>query len=101
MPQVKGHYVAVGYGQHALDGAGAFARFRHVTLPSIAPVLLFSTITGVIGTLQYFTEAVVAASAASGQATVGGGASSNFGYPNGSTATYPLWLYLGYRRGLT
>jgi multiple sugar transport system permease protein len=84
----------------ALDGAGAWARFRHVTLPSIAPVLLFSTITGVIGTLQYFTEAVVAASAASGQATVGGGASSNFGYPNGSTATYPLWLYTEFRGGL-
>jgi multiple sugar transport system permease protein len=63
-------------------------------------VLLFSTVTGVIATLQYFTEAVVAASAASGQATVGGGGSGNFGYPNGSTATYPLWLYQEFRGGL-
>jgi multiple sugar transport system permease protein len=85
----------------ALDGANAFQRFRHVTLPTISPVILFTAITGVIATLQYFTEAAVAASAASGQATVGGGAGSNFGYPQGSTFTYPLWLYLaGFRYNL-
>jgi multiple sugar transport system permease protein len=78
----------------ALDGANAWQRFRNVTLPTISPVILFSAITGVIATLQYFTEAAVAASAASGQATVGGGVSSNFGYPEGSTFTYPLWLYM-------
>jgi multiple sugar transport system permease protein len=78
----------------ALDGANAWQRFRNVTLPSISPVVLFSTVIGVITTLQYFTEAAVAASAASGEATVGGGVSSNFGYPEGSTFTYPLWLYM-------
>ncbi|HKE65097.1 MAG TPA: sugar ABC transporter permease, partial [Micromonosporaceae bacterium] len=31
--------------------------------------------------------------AASGAATVGGGASGNFGYPQESTLTYPLYLY--------
>jgi multiple sugar transport system permease protein len=82
----------------ALDGAGSWKRFRHVTLPSISPVILFSAITGIIAALQYFTEAAVAGSAASGEATVGGGAGSNFGYPEGSTFTYPLWLYLqGFR----
>lgn len=78
----------------ALDGANAWQRFRHVTLPTLSPVIVFSTITGIIATLQFFTQAAVAASAASGQATVGGGAASNFGYPEGSTFTYPLWLYL-------
>jgi multiple sugar transport system permease protein len=84
----------------SLDGANAWQRFRHVTLPSLSPVLVFTGVVGVITTLQYFTQAAVAASAASGQATVGGGVGSNFGYPNGSTFTYPLWLYMtGFRYG--
>jgi multiple sugar transport system permease protein len=81
------------YEAAAIDGAGPWHRFRHVTLPSISPVLLFTAITGIIATLSYFTEAAVAASAASGQATVGGGAGGNFGYPNESTLSYPLYLY--------
>lgn len=81
-----------------LDGANAWQRFRHVTLPAIAPVVLFTAVIGVITTLQYFTQAAVAASAASNQATVGEGASSGFGYPEGATFTYPLWLYqVGFR----
>src|SRR5262249_38419266 len=55
----------------ALDGANAWQRFRHVTLPTLSPVIVFSTITGIIATLQFFTQAAVAASVASGQATVG------------------------------
>jgi len=78
----------------SLDGANAWQRFRHVTLPTLSPVIVFSTITGIIATLQFFTQAAVAASTASGQATVGGGAASTFGYPEGSTFTYPLWLYM-------
>ena len=81
-----------------LDGANAWQRFRHVTLPAIAPVVLFTAVIGVITTLQYFTQAAVAASAASNQATVGEGVSSGFGYPEGATFTYPLWLYqVGFR----
>ncbi len=86
------------YESASLDGAGAWQQFRHVTLPMISPVLLFAAITGVIATLQYFTQAAVAASVASGVATTGGGISSTFGYPEGSTFTYPLWLYVvGFR----
>ena len=82
----------------AIDGANAWQRFRHVTLPSISPVILFTAVIGVITTLQYFTQAAVAASAASNQANVGEGISTNFGYPGGSTFTYPLWLYMvGFR----
>lgn len=76
-----------------LDGAGAFARFRHVTLPGISPVLLFSALVGVIQTLQYFTQAAVAGTVASGQATVGQGRTKEFGYPGDATLTYPMWLY--------
>jgi multiple sugar transport system permease protein len=38
-----------------LDGAGWWARTRHVTLPMISPVILFNMIMGIIGTLQVFT----------------------------------------------
>jgi multiple sugar transport system permease protein len=65
----------------ALDGANAWQRFRNVTLPTLSPVLVFTTVIGVITTLQYFTQAAVAASAASGRATVGGGVGENFGTP--------------------
>ncbi|GIH07084.1 sugar ABC transporter permease [Rhizocola hellebori] len=77
----------------ALDGANAWQRFRYVTLPGISPVLQFAAITGVIATLQYFTQAAVAASVASGSVTAGGGITNVFGYPNDSTFTYPLRLY--------
>ena len=81
-----------------LDGANAWHRFWSITLPTIRPVILFAAVTGVIYTLQYFDQAAVAGSIASGQATVGGGISANFGYPEGSTFTYPLWLYtVGFR----
>jgi len=86
------------YEAASLDGANAWHRFRSVTLPTISPVLLFAAVTGIIGTLQYFTQAAVAASVASGEATTGGGISSTFGFPEGSTFTYPLWLYkVGFR----
>jgi multiple sugar transport system permease protein len=89
------------YEAASLDGAGAWQKFRNVTLPSISPVVLFAAVTGVIATLQYFTQAAVAASVASGDAITGGGISATFGYPEGSTFTYPLWLYtVGFRNGL-
>ncbi len=81
------------YEAAALDGVNPWQRFRYVTIPTISPVLMFAAITGVIAALQYFTEAVVAASVASGQATTGGGNSSLLGYPEGSTLTYAQWLY--------
>lgn len=60
-----------------LDGASAFSRFRHVTLPMISPVLFFQLIMGVIGTFQYFTNAMVM--------TKGG--------PQMSTMYYALYLF--------
>jgi multiple sugar transport system permease protein len=86
------------YEAASLDGANPWQRFRFVTLPSLSPVLVFAAVTGVIQTLQYFTQAAVAASVASGSVTAGGGISSTFGYPEESTLTYPLHLYVsGFR----
>jgi len=38
-----------------LDGAGAWKKTRHITLPMISPVIMFNVIMGMIGTLQVFT----------------------------------------------
>jgi len=37
-----------------LDGAGFWGRFRHVTLPGVAPVLALSAMLSVVGSLKYF-----------------------------------------------
>ncbi len=37
-----------------IDGAGAWDRFRHITLPLISPVLFFNLVMGVIGALKVF-----------------------------------------------
>ncbi len=76
-----------------LDGANAWQRFRYVTLPNISPVLLFAAVTGVIQMLQFFTQAAVASSVASGVAPVGEGFGGRLGYPDNSMLTFPIWLY--------
>ncbi len=60
-----------------LDGAGAWQKFKSVTIPLISPTLFFSLVTGFIGAFQKFTEAFVM--------TEGG--------PNDSTMFYMLHLY--------
>jgi multiple sugar transport system permease protein len=81
-----------------LDGAGSLQRFRFVTLPNIAPILLFAGVTGVIQAMQYYTEPLVAGKVASGQI---GGSGQQFepGYPDQSTLTLPQLVYnLGFQR---
>lgn len=43
-----------------LDGAGAWQKFRHVTIPMLSPVILFNVIMKVIGTLATFSIVFVA-----------------------------------------
>ena len=42
-----------------LDGAGAWQRFRHVTLPMLAPTLVFGSVITMIGYFQLFAEPYV------------------------------------------
>jgi multiple sugar transport system permease protein len=42
-----------------LDGAGAWARFRHITLPQLAPTFLFVGVITAIGFFQLFSEPYV------------------------------------------
>ncbi|MCT9934403.1 sugar ABC transporter permease [Planotetraspora sp. A-T 1434] len=80
------------YEAASLDGATAWQQFTRITLPVIRPVLMFATVTGVIQTLQYFTQAMVAARVASG-ATDSAGSVFTPGYPDQSTLTFPEWLF--------
>jgi multiple sugar transport system permease protein len=43
----------------AIDGAGTWQRFRHVTLPLLKPTILFVSVTTGIGYLQFFEEPFV------------------------------------------
>ncbi|MDT9699710.1 sugar ABC transporter permease [Streptomyces sp. P17] len=81
-----------------LDGTSAWQRFRYVTLPNISPIVLFAVVTGVIQTMQYYTQPLVAGKVASG---VIGGSGQQFepGYPDKSTLTLPQLVYnLGFQR---
>ncbi|GGY84696.1 carbohydrate ABC transporter permease [Streptomyces avidinii] len=81
-----------------LDGAGAWARFRHITLPNISPIIMFAVVTGVIQAMQYYAQPLVAGKVAAG---VIGGSGQQFepGYPDKSTLTLPQLVYnLGFQR---
>ncbi len=72
------------YESAELDGANSLRRFWHVTLPMISPVTLFNLVTGVIWSLQYFTQAFIASE---------GLTSSAPGAPQGSLLFYGIYLY--------
>jgi multiple sugar transport system permease protein len=65
------------YEAAAVDGAGSFRRFFHITLPMLSPVMFFNLVLGIIGSFQMFTAAFVI--------TKGG--------PVHSTYMYALFLY--------
>ena len=60
-----------------IDGISAFRRFVSITIPMLKPVILFTTITSTIGTLQLFDEVMN---------ITGGG-------PADSTLTLSLYIY--------
>lgn len=61
-----------------IDGAGAWVKFRRITLPMISPTILFNLVMGIIGSFQVFTASFVM--------TPNGG-------PGYSTLFYVLYLY--------
>lgn len=65
------------YEAASIDGANAIDRFWHITIPGISPTLLFTTLTGVINSMQTFTQAYV---------MTGGG-------PNQATTFYAYYIY--------
>lgn len=65
------------YEAASLDGAGPIRKFFSITLPSVRPVILFSVVLSITGTLQLFTEPNLI--------TKGG--------PTGATTTIVQYLY--------
>jgi multiple sugar transport system permease protein len=47
------------YESATLDGAGAWARLRYITIPMLAPTTLFLLVIGIIGSFQIFTQIFV------------------------------------------
>jgi multiple sugar transport system permease protein len=62
-----------------IDGAGRWAKFRHVTLPMLTQTILFNLVMGLIGAFQYFTQVYVMTGGKGG--------------PVDSTMFYALYLY--------
>jgi len=60
-----------------IDGASIWAKFRHITIPQMSPIIFFNLIMGIIGSFQIFT---------SGFLMTNGG-------PNNATLFYVLYLY--------
>lgn len=60
-----------------IDGASAFRQFRSITVPLLKPIILFTSITSTIGTLQLFDEVM--------NITKGG--------PGNSTMTLSQYIY--------
>lgn len=67
------------YESAAIDGLGAWTKFRKITFPSIRPVVTFVIIVGLVGCLQVFDQAFI----------VSGGS----GGPANSTLTLSLLIY--------
>jgi len=62
-----------------IDGASAWRKTWHITLPAISPVIFFNLVLGIIGTFQYFTQAFVMTGGTGG--------------PANSTLFYALYLF--------
>jgi multiple sugar transport system permease protein len=47
------------YDAAEIDGANAWRRFRHITLPMLSPYIFFNLVMGVIRTFQIFSESYI------------------------------------------
>ncbi|WMJ87461.1 carbohydrate ABC transporter permease [Anaerocolumna sp. MB42-C2] len=76
------------YESAEIDGANSINKFFKITLPCVAPVLVYQAILNIINSFQYFTQVYVIINASSG-----GGASTAGGGPANSILMYPLYLF--------
>jgi multiple sugar transport system permease protein len=69
------------YEAATVDGAGAWARFRYVTVPSLRPFLVFVLVAGLIQAIQIFDQAYVISNG------------TILGSPAGATMTLVIYIY--------
>jgi ABC-type sugar transport system permease subunit len=67
------------YDAARIDGAGAWAQLRHVTLPMMSPVIFYTVVLGIVEILQYFLVPLVLLNGS--------------GAPGGTTLFYNLYIY--------
>jgi ABC-type sugar transport system permease subunit len=67
------------YDAARIDGAGAFAQIRHITIPMISPVIFYTLILASVEVLQYFLVPLVL--------------KNGTGEPGGSTYFFNLYIY--------
>jgi multiple sugar transport system permease protein len=67
------------YDAAKIDGAGAWAQMRHITLPMVSPVIFYSLTLGVVGVLQFFLVPYIL--------------KNGTGEPGGTTMFYNLYIY--------
>ncbi len=67
------------YDAARIDGAGAWASTRHITIPMMSPVIFYTLVLGVVEVLQYFLVPLVL--------------KNGTGEPGGSTLFFNLYIY--------
>lgn len=58
------------YEAAAIDGAGSWRLFRHITLPMLSPSIFFNLTMGIIGSFQVFTNVFIMTSGGPGNASL-------------------------------
>jgi len=58
------------YDAAAVDGAGGWRKFRHITIPMLSPTIFFSTLIGVIMSFQVFEQTYVMTQGGPGNSTL-------------------------------
>jgi ABC-type sugar transport system permease subunit/ABC-type glycerol-3-phosphate transport system substrate-binding protein len=79
------------YEAASIDGANALKKFRHITIPSLQPQVLFLTVVGTIGALQVFEQIYILAGKTGGNQALYG--------PGNSGLTMVAYVYsLGFEQ---
>ncbi len=76
-----------------VDGASWWDRLRHITIPLVKPIILFMIITGVLASLNAFTEIYAMTNASGGPIT------QVFGRTVGATKLSGFYLFKTFERG--
>jgi multiple sugar transport system permease protein len=71
------------YEAAAIDGASAWRKFWHITLPMLSPTIFYNLIFGIIGSFQVFTLVFL----------LTGGVGTSVGGPNYASYVYALYIY--------
>ena len=71
-----------------IDGANAWQRFLHITIPMLSPTIFFNVVTAIIGAFQFFVPAFIM--------TEGGPVKATYFYNYNLYEKAFDWLEMGY-----